>query len=208
MESLDYWRLCDSFNIIQAALLIVGEDPSSTQEYVEQWDIHERPKGYEAVKASLQTAAYSGQIKIYSGGEYLDSVFSQVEWCSIYIHNDEIKRWLESRGITTGFFFHNRKHHLPYLDQNHPQYAPKLAAAIKAWEEVTQNKVLLRNKSPKQALQSWLESNSTKFGLSPQAIEEIAKVANWNTKGGAPKTPSGNLDTGEEFFEFEGEIPF
>jgi len=35
MESLDYWRLCDELNVIQAALLIQGEDPSSSQSHVQ-----------------------------------------------------------------------------------------------------------------------------------------------------------------------------
>jgi len=36
MEGLDYWRLNDELSIIQAALLIAGEDPSATAPYVEQ----------------------------------------------------------------------------------------------------------------------------------------------------------------------------
>jgi hypothetical protein len=38
MEGLDYWRLCDELSLIQAALLLAGEDPSATQQYVEDWN--------------------------------------------------------------------------------------------------------------------------------------------------------------------------
>ena len=54
----------------------------------------------------------------------------------------------------------------------------------------------MRGKTPKQAIEAWLRRNANQFGLikdnsSPnlQGIEEVAKIANWNTRGGAPKTP-------------------
>jgi hypothetical protein len=28
IESMDYWRLCDELSVVQAALLVIGEDPS------------------------------------------------------------------------------------------------------------------------------------------------------------------------------------
>ena len=52
MEELDYWRLCEELNIVQAALLIVGEDPSIA-EYVERWDVEKRAQGYEAAKTAI-----------------------------------------------------------------------------------------------------------------------------------------------------------
>lgn len=43
----------------------------------------------------------------------------------------------------------------------------------------------------------WLRSHAGRFGLikddgnpNESGIEEVSKVANWETKGGAPKTPS------------------
>ena len=52
MNKIDYWRLCDEFTILQAALLVVGEDPSLA-EWIENWDLDRRPEGYEAVKAAI-----------------------------------------------------------------------------------------------------------------------------------------------------------
>lgn len=37
MDSLDYWRICDELNIIQAALLLVECNPSDEFYYVENW---------------------------------------------------------------------------------------------------------------------------------------------------------------------------
>ena len=63
MEGLDYWRLCDELTVIQAALLIAGDDPSSAQEYVEQWEPAKRPLGYEAAKAAISHALRCGEIE-------------------------------------------------------------------------------------------------------------------------------------------------
>lgn len=80
-----------------------------------------------------------------------------------------------------------------YLDPNHPRYAPKLAAAVRAWQAVTD----AGGKHPKQALAKWLRENAAEFGMTDDGgkpnetgIEEAAKVANWQPGGGAPKTPS------------------
>ena len=55
---------------------------------------------------------------------------------------------------------------------------------------------LLKGKTAKQALERWLRENAAGYGLSDEdgnpnakGIEECAKVANWQHKGGAPKTP-------------------
>ncbi len=85
---------------------------------------------------------------------------------------------------------------LPYLDRSHPHYAPKLAAAIHAWNAVG-GSTFDGRRSPKQAVTEWLRKHAKEFGLinadgkpSESSIAEIAKVTNWQPKGGAPKTPT------------------
>lgn len=82
---------------------------------------------------------------------------------------------------------------LAYLDPNHPRYAPKLAAAVRAWLAVDDPPA---GKTAKQSLVNWLRENAPELGLTgPEGkpnelgIDECAKVANWRTDGGAPKTP-------------------
>ena len=53
MEPLDYWRLCDELSVVQAALLIVGVDPSEFMNRVEYMGLETRPEGYEAAKAAI-----------------------------------------------------------------------------------------------------------------------------------------------------------
>ena len=108
---------------------------------------------------------------------------------------EDLVSWLASRGVRTGFFFPDAKpsSEPEFLDHKNPRYAPKLAAAVRAWQAVVEP----GKKTPKQMLEKWLRENAAKFGLTDddgnpvnQAIEECAKVANWSTAGGAPKTPS------------------
>lgn len=81
-----------------------------------------------------------------------------------------------------------------YLDPKNPRYAPKLAAAVRAWQAVTDP----GGHHPKQALEKWVREHASEFGLldddgNPinQAVEDCGKVANWKPGGGAPKTPGG-----------------
>src|SRR5260221_10144532 len=53
MEGLDYWRLCDEVSVVQAALLILGRDPSELQDFIETMSAENRPTGYDAVMTAL-----------------------------------------------------------------------------------------------------------------------------------------------------------
>jgi hypothetical protein len=118
------------------------------------------------------------------------------DWTLSTITRDNLVNWLASRGINTGFFFHKKASKPNYLDPKHSRYAFKLAAAVNAWLALEDDN-LIKSKSPKQALSKWLREHAADFKLSDEegkpnetGIEECAKVANWQDKGGAPKTPS------------------
>lgn len=241
MEELDYWRLCEEFNIVQAALLVVGEDPSLA-EYAENWQLENRPKGYEGAKTAIcgglknfvryknesdELEAQTENLRVeYSyapdmlveNEDYLSSLCSRsisgtlvrqseldingndtgfiegtVDVYRSMVNADSLKRWLRLKGFTTGFFFPDPVETMGFLDPLHSRYAPKLAATVRAWHAVTD----AGKRSPKQALDKWLREHAAEFNLTndegkpiEQAIEECSKVANWNAKGGATKTPS------------------
>ena len=219
MESLDYWRLCDELSVVQAALLIIGEDPSSEEEYILGWEMDKRPKGFNAVFAALKHAITSGTLsgtirydcreRGYdeeprenesigrSGSRQI--IYSHFpDWHLTTVRVDKLKQWLISRGVHTGFFFPDTTDESPdYLSPQNPFYAPKLAAAIHAWQHVTENQALLDGKTPKKALEKWLRENASAYGLTKDdgkpnelGITDAAKVANWKMDGGAPKTPN------------------
>lgn len=227
MDELDYWRLCDELNIVQAALLVTGEAPTIAS-YIEDWKPEERPRGYEAAKTAithglLSYDAFSRAMASDLDGvspEHLDSLHRRSIEGSLVPHFDtdmngntlgpiegtvdvyrstvvvdSLRQWLLSRGFKSGFFFPDpvTTGEPEYLDPRSPRYAPKLAAAVRAWQAVTDP----GKKSAKQALDKWLREHASEFGLTDdeglpvnQAIEECSKVANWNASGGAPKTPA------------------
>lgn len=113
-------------------------------------------------------------------------------WDKSTIARQDLVAWLEKSGIRNGFFFPAATDSPDYLDPKNPRYAPKLAAAVSAWQAVTHP----NGKHPKQALEKWLREHAAEFGLTDDkgkpnvtGIAEVAKVANWQPGGGAPKTP-------------------
>lgn len=117
------------------------------------------------------------------------------DWSLSSIVRDDLMGWLRSRGIQDGFFFQtatNTSDIPDFLDPKNSRYAAKLAAAVRAWQAVTEP----GKGSPKKALEKWLREHAVEFGLTDeegnpvnQAVEDCSKVANWQPGGGAPKTP-------------------
>lgn len=201
LDSLDYWRLCDSLSVFQAALLIVGLDPSGECSYAEEWPIHQRPNGYEAARTAIANSLKKGRIEgqiiatqLYDiNNNPYGEIEGSVDVMESTVDVESLKDWLRSRGFNKGFFFPKVQESTDYLNPSHPRYAPKLAAAVRAWEAVTEP----TGKSPKQELMIWLRKHASEYNLlnddgNPfeSAVDEISKVANWSLGGGAPKTPS------------------
>jgi hypothetical protein len=218
MENLDYWRLCDEVTIIQAALLIICVDPAKSQDYITNWTAQNRPVGYDASLAALTHAILAGRLKatirrsareygfmdepsedesVSTDGEGRHILYkNNPDWGLTTIIVDDLRTWLRGRGIKTGFFFPEETDSADYLNPADPHYAPKLAAAISAWEAMKNDSSAMRGRTAKQAIVTWLRRHADQYGLtkddgSPneQGIEEVSKIANWDSKGGAPKTP-------------------
>ena len=207
MDEMDYWRLCDEVSVLQAAVLIVEENPSEYRSLRVDSDL-DSPEGFypaftalcnairgKRLKASIEHDAQEAEHYAQYGRDYPEFVPS-IDWEKTTVYIEDVRAWLRSRGIKSGFFFPQATDAPDYLDSSHSNYAPKLAAAIDAWQAVNENPVLCKGTTVKQALQIWLRKNANEYGLtkddgSPneQGIGEIAKISNWATKGGAPKTP-------------------
>jgi hypothetical protein len=197
MEPLDYWRLCDELSVDQAALLIIGEDPSEFQTQ-NAFTGRNRPGGLDAVRTALVSAIERKRLPA-NIIEYEDNSGRPgriINWNETTIPVENLRAWLRSRGIETGFFLPEPPAGADYLSRVHSNYSPKLAAAIEAWKAVSADDELRHGKSVKQALIVWLRQHANEFGLTKedgnpneQGIEDVAKIANWDLKGGAPKTP-------------------
>jgi len=198
-DDFDCWRLCDELSVFEAALLTAGHSPDKFS-YVENWEPDKWPRGYAAAKTAITNALRGERIKgtielatstDINGNPYPipDSVT-----LSSRVEVESLKEWLASRGLRRGFFFPERTETLDYLDPGNSRYAPKLAAAVRAWQAVTDP----AGRHPKQALAKWLREHAAEFALTDDegkpnetGIDEAAKVANWQPSGGAPKTPGG-----------------
>jgi hypothetical protein len=203
----EVWRLCEYYTIAQAAMLIAGHDASHAGR-VEQLEPSERPPNYEAAKHALLESLRHRQLghieELHRTVTYTTrhgdtrrrtERFIDVEKSTVSAR--ELRSWLSNMGVTTGFFFQEKKSDVPdYLNPKHHRYAPKLAAAVLAWQALEDSGTPART-SAKSTLTEWLTENAVRFGLvhkdgSPNntGIGQIASVANWQPEGGAPKTPS------------------
>jgi len=164
------------------------------QECVLDRQAADRPEGFDAAYSALKHAILSDRLEAQV--VRVESFALQIDWFETRVAVDAIQKWLRSRGIREGFFFAEPETEPSYLDEDNSNYAPKLAAAVSAWTAVSADETLRFGKSVKQALMVWLRAHANEFGLTKedgnpneQGIEEIAKIANWDTKGGAPKIP-------------------
>ena len=196
MDAFDYWRLSDELSLVQAALLIVGIDPSGIQKSVQREQAQNRPEGYDAVIAALYKAIRAKRLRADVVEENKDA--GDISFDATTIAVKDLKAWLGARGFKSGFFFPAHEVGPDYLSPEDPHYSVKLAAAVEAWRAVSGNEELRRGKSVKQAIVVWLRQHANEFGLTKddgnpneQGIEGVAKIANWDTRGGAPKTPGG-----------------
>lgn len=198
----EWWKFVDEFTIHQAALLIVGVEPNSeTGTYCRDWKPHEKPDGYsillQALGAGLKSRVLTGNHVPHFEHDINGNECAEIDG-STDVERSTVERaslvaWLAGKGHRTGFFFPNADTGTPdYLNPAHPRYSGKLAAAVRAWEAVTDH----GKTSPKQALEKWLNEHAARFGMTndggmpvKQAVSECAKVANWKPDGGAPKTP-------------------
>ncbi|KQM80230.1 hypothetical protein ASE76_03515 [Xylophilus sp. Leaf220] len=193
VEISNYWRLCDSLSVRQAALLVIGEDPASeVGTYCESWRPSDRPRGYEAAKQGIGNALSLGTIEgrqveqpqFDPVGTQVGTIPGSLDVDLSTVDRHSLVKWLTRRGFRSGFFFPEAPASaVPgYLDPLNERYAPKLAAAVEAWL-ATGGSI---GKPPRQALVIWLREHAVKFGLSDAEgmpneaeIDQTATVAVW-----------------------------
>lgn len=273
LSKLDFWRLADDLSVVNAAILICGEDPSdwTNDQDGNRVQLTWQHDGYDAAFAALRGAVLANKLpanvkhsmragrtgfaepdcyyeiteqpheeqisydlliarNAKSGGyntavdgqtllnftldtlrsERLLYICKEPNWEQTMLDVTDIRNWLKSKDLFPEFFFPKGSSE-GFRDENNDRYAPKLACAVAAWEAV---KHPMKNKSVKQTLQYWIQSNGVKFGMgensvvSPTAAEEVAKIVNWNPKGGAnltsPTAEDDYLDAHEKSVENYG----
>lgn len=201
-QGLGAWTLCNKLSIVQAALLALGLNPSEYEISIKDKPAPQNPLGYDALFQAMKDAVETGTLPASVVSKDLAAALvigiipdekhiiekSETDWKATTVQVADFKAWLLSKNVKPDFFF--AKDAYDICNKQGAFYAPKLLAAIKAWEAVTGNNQLLKNKSPRKALIEWLEQHADEYGLSKQAIDEISKIANWKPEGGAPSTAS------------------
>lgn len=195
MENLDPWKLADELNVFQISALLAGLSPANFEYNSHRTGYSEAVQGY---IVSIKNAVVKEKITallIYNYSE--NDEYKSLDWDNTLIDLESLRSWLRQRGVGECFFFTDHVEIDTGVTHKGGFYAPKLAAAIGAWTEVTSNTALLNGKTPKQALQIWLRQHANEYGLTKddgkpneQGIEEICKVANWRPSGGASPTPT------------------
>jgi hypothetical protein len=210
-----FWRLADRLSIIDASLLVTGNEPQGLAEYVENYEAHKRPSGYAAVKAGIiagiENGSLQGQLTHVQyqdhGGWEVDE--TRYDFAASTVEVSSLIKWLSSRGFSGGYFFTENDSKGGLRDPDHPRYTPKLAAAVQAWESFDES-----SSAPgtvKQRLAKWLRLHAAEYGLTDDegkpretVIDQLATIANWATKGGAPKAESPDPPDND----LDNEIPF
>ena len=114
-------------------------------------------------------------------------------WRLSVVDVDDLKAWLRSRGVSTGFFFPKEELRTEdFLNKAHDHFAPELALAVAAWRALAEQQTFPHGY--RAAIERWIESHPEAWqGDDPpsdKAKDRIATLVNWNQKGGAPKSGS------------------
>lgn len=201
MGSRDRWKLAERLNVYQIALLMCGFDPKDFLGLsCHDWDDEVKKDTAAALNALMNVVITKGIDCYYV--YYENAYDGGINWGETLVSIDALRDWLHRRNYADGFFIAREDETLRLADPKGEHYAPKLAAAVRAWNEVTSDPQLLNGKSPKKALEIWLRKHANEYHLTNKdgnpnetGIEEICKVANWRPAGGASPTPTRSSPT-------------
>lgn len=193
MDRIDRWKLADELNVFQIALLIAGYDPSEFEtDYYDAWPAEVKLEMSPYLNA-VKNAARSDKFVFKKQSNYNED---DIDWYNSLVEIESFTSWLRSRNFVDGFFIGLSEDEVGISNISGEFYAAKLAAAVRAWTEITADPKALIGKTPKKALEIWLRKHANEYGLTNKdgnpnelGIEEICKVANWKPSGGASPTP-------------------
>ena len=197
LEELEAAGVIETLTIVEAALIAPDFDLDAPELFWFPEDLklpcYKRPNiarhGLIGKINAIYCALYRREIKgFFSTGDENRSPHYESS-----VYTDSLFRWINSGAVRILPGRDRLRNEHDCTDSNNPRYAPKLAAAVSAWQHVTDP----GGKHPKQALAKWLREHASDFCLTDAkgkpnetGIEEVAKVANWRPGGGSPKTPN------------------
>jgi hypothetical protein len=166
MDRISRWKLADELSVYQIALLISGYDPSEFErDQPHMWpsEVMQDISPYlNAIKNASQSKKLIFKAVLHEGSYMGD----KVDWSHSTVNIESLCEWLRLRNFVDGFFIAAQTEVDKLADLSGEFYAPKLAAAVRAWNEVTANPDALDGKTPKKALEIWLRKHANEYGLS------------------------------------------
>jgi hypothetical protein len=98
-DPLYYWRFCDELSVVEAALLILDEDPSETQSYIANRRPKHRPAGFDAVETalinSIKGKRLPATIPTIEGVDESDRHVRESDWRWATILVEDLRVWLK-----------------------------------------------------------------------------------------------------------------
>lgn len=194
MDRIDRWKLADELNVYQISLLIAGYDPSDFEsDHHDRWPAEVKAE----ISPYLNAAKNAARSERFVFKKELNYDGDDIDWHNSLIEIESFTSWLQERNFSDGFFVGKIDDAAGISNTRGEFYAAKLAAAVRAWTDVTADPKALSGKTPKKALEIWLRKHANEYGLTNKdgnpnelGIEEICKVANWKPSGGASPTPN------------------
>jgi len=146
MDRINHWKLADELTVYQIALLIAGYDPCDFEaDQPHKWP-GEVKRDISPYLNALKNAA-RGERFVFNPVRYENYSGSEIDWDTSTINIDSLCDWLRARNFPDGFFIASREEVDSLANPLGAFYAPKLAAAVRAWHEVTTNPEALNGKS-------------------------------------------------------------
>lgn len=211
----DLFKLMDRLSINEIGALIAGVSPSDICENYDNYGDDYYINTNKAGTPSNASEVFSIILKVLTRAVIARDLNAQIvqdnknqslyqddlskDWLAIgaidtdktTILRDDIKKWLDDRGVYPSAFFPNGRKD-DYMNPEHECYSADLALCVRAWEVAqTAN---YDNKTPKQFMIDWIRQNAPNYGwgngkdpMGEKKAQELASVANWRTTGGATK---------------------
>ena len=115
------------------------------------------------------------------------------DWSATTIERTDLVQWLIENNFDRGFFFQvGEASEDDFMDPRHARFPAELALAVAAWRALNTPK---GTGSVKSKIKRWMDENPSEWKgdrpLEDTAKERVATVANWDKKGGAPKSGNG-----------------
>lgn len=185
------WLSADSVTIRESACILANIDPATCEA------TFALPGKANTMRELITRALLAGNLPCFAAKERCepDSEYSSRDARHVGPHTDladdttvlvtNLAAWCETKGIAHPFRA-RADQTIAAPARSLDRYPEQLRAAIEAFEALRHDSGATAGKSAKDALMAWLETNTN---LGKGARERVAIIANWQPKGGAPKTP-------------------